>query len=447
MRFGALLSIVSIGIAVAQTVLECGSGGDYSTEADYIIQGDVICENKAEINVFANITIQVNAPSTITRLRFLVYGGANVVFQGEALTFTSSYEMPEYSAAALYNEGDVRFENEVLFYGCSSHQQGGAIENRGVINFNEAATFTNNESADGGAIVNFATIVFSKDATFNGNSADYGAAFDNYQGTMTFIRNAVFQTNIATDAGGAFLCDGTLVFVGETLFQGNSAPSGAAVFFGSGSMSLGGLTTFEANIGTTVFVKNIPSTGSHAPPPTLYFCGFSGSDTADATKFQNLDLTAVNLAGCMTAYPTDAPTTHTPTIAAPTAQPTATTQSPSTPAPSTSSSTSLPTQATTVVATETPAVTSAPTDGATQIVFIPVTTAAPTDSNGEKIAAESTGSGTSSTGLSQGATIGIVIGASVGGVLLVALAVTGVMKRRGRGANEEQGGTLPTMNL
>ena len=148
---------------------------------------------------------------------------------GNNAEFVENYAR-EMGGAINKSSGTVTIGNNAYFKNNSSDNYGGAIANeKGKVYIGDNAQFTNNSTEDdGGAIMNdtLGTVTIGSNANFTGNMSNFGGAIEN-RGIMTFEDGVVFRDNTAEiGCGGAIYNSGTLNLVANTKnveFTGNTS--------------------------------------------------------------------------------------------------------------------------------------------------------------------------------------------------------------------------------
>ena len=159
------------------------------------------------------------------------------------------------------------------FTGNTFAGDGGAINNSGSLNLNNA-TVSNNTARYGGAIENAGNITASN-VTFadNTSSGGFGGAIDNYGGNVTIGGTSLFSNNgstVANSFGGAITNDGgaaVLTVNGDARFSENSAVYGGAIYntktasitgasFNANEATNGG-ALYDAGTSTITGVENV----------------------------------------------------------------------------------------------------------------------------------------------------------------------------------------------
>ncbi len=209
--------------------------------------------------------------------------GGKIVFNG-ASTFTGNTTNNPNGGGAIFNYGagnatdpDIIFvgpatfsENKATGSMTSVYIGGGAINHRdGMIVFNDAVSFSNNESATkGGAIMTAGDVIFNGAAQFIGNSAGTsGGALAILGGAVEFEGTATFSNNTAAGASAILMdqSDSNLTFKDTAIFSGNTGVGTLLNNNASGTISFARGTEFSGNTnnynGALVNVGTVSLTG------------------------------------------------------------------------------------------------------------------------------------------------------------------------------------------
>ncbi len=131
-------------------------------------------------------------------------------------------------------------------------EDGGAIDNRGILNLNNSIVRDSVASDDGGGIHNLGTLRLNNSTIGNNIAEDDGGGIGNFNGIVE-ASNTIFSGNAAaSDGGGIFNFNGTLELVSSTLTEN-------AVDGGNG----GGIRSFRGttSVRNTIIAGNIDEGG------------------------------------------------------------------------------------------------------------------------------------------------------------------------------------------
>ena len=163
----------------------------------------------------------------------------------------------ENKGGALYNEGTVISDAEMIFANNTATYHGGAIKNVGNMTLDSSndklVSFISNTAQQGGAIFNEGTLTINQNANFKNNTAGVGGAIFNYTtGNITLNGANIFENNnSSTSAGGAIYNAGTLSMSNSgsdlNIFRNNIAFSSGGAIYNIGSLFLNGNYDFIGN--------------------------------------------------------------------------------------------------------------------------------------------------------------------------------------------------------
>jgi predicted outer membrane repeat protein len=167
------------------------------------------------------------------------YGGGVLTINGNESLFSNNQAS---SGGAIYNDVDsygTNYYNGILtirgigtvFSGNTATTNGGALYNRGIVNFDKAIEF-------------------------NGNTANYGGAIGNtpYGNSTASVKigaGSQFIGNTATTNGGAIYNSGYVLIGNGTVFNGNTATTNGGAIYNSPSNQNGNFGIVDINTGTT----------------------------------------------------------------------------------------------------------------------------------------------------------------------------------------------------
>jgi hypothetical protein len=124
-----------------------------------------------------------------------------------------------------------------------SETDGGAIDNRGVLNLSNTNIRDSFARDDGGGISNFGTLRLTSSTLSNNIAEDDGGGISNFGGTVE-ATHSIFSRNAASDdGGGIFNFNGTVQLIGSTLTE-NAVENGD----GGGTHSFRGTTAVNNTI-------------------------------------------------------------------------------------------------------------------------------------------------------------------------------------------------------
>jgi hypothetical protein len=136
-----------------------------------------------------------------------------------------------------------------------SQEDGGAIDNRGILNLSNSTIRDSIASDDGGGINNLGTLRLNNSTLSNNIASDDGGGIGNFGGRVE-VNNSTFSNNAAeSDGGGIFNFNGTVQLVSSTLTNN-------AVDKGNG----GGIRNFQGttSVNNTIIAGNFDS-GEESP--------------------------------------------------------------------------------------------------------------------------------------------------------------------------------------
>eukprot|EP00904_Undaria_pinnatifida_P009032 jgi/Undpi1/5259/HiC_scaffold_2.g00540.m1 len=255
------------------------------------MSGVISCDSNTNFRVTQDSTLELTSSLEelkLVNVRLSVASGSSLVVSAPNLEWQSEETREDRVGAALSvsGGGTATFNEDVTFTGCSIAEQlntgesGGAVFNKGTIEFMSDAMFTG--TTDGGAMYNSGNVTFSGDAIFEGNKKSNlfrfgGGGILTEDGFITFKSSASFVGNEAEQSYGensvGIEYDGgqggglrvgnydrfaTVVFEGPSFFVGNKAAEGAGLYsyrddpLPSSSVIFEGLATFEDNVATSV---------------------------------------------------------------------------------------------------------------------------------------------------------------------------------------------------
>ncbi|NJK68908.1 MAG: hypothetical protein HC941_22430 [Microcoleus sp. SU_5_3] len=162
-------------------------------------------------------------------------------------------------------------------------EDGGAIDNRGILNLNNSTIRDSVASDDGGGIHNLGTLRLNNSTIENNIAEDDGGGIGNFNGTVE-ATNSIFSNNAASsDGGGIFNFNGTLEITSSTLTEN-------AVDTGNG----GGIRSFRGttSVNNTIVAGNIDAGGERPDVDGIFTSnGFNLIGIGDgSTGFSNGDI-------------------------------------------------------------------------------------------------------------------------------------------------------------
>lgn len=233
----ALLNVTSNG----QLTLNSGitvDGGKLSNESTTIVNGSSSSFKNATAGAIYNVGKLTLGGLFSTNANNASHGGA--IFNGIGATLT-------------INSGSTFDGN--LVSSVDTERRGGAILNRGTLNFIGTASFNDNVTSgyaenDGGAIANESQIDFGGVVYFNRNQSQHtaGAIFNTYiSNVITFNELSYFTDNLSQSGGAIFNQYGTMHFKKNSTFRGNHGSLNGGAILNSGALNFELMGTFESN--------------------------------------------------------------------------------------------------------------------------------------------------------------------------------------------------------
>ena len=205
-------------------------------------------------------------------------------------------------AITIYQSGNLTFARDAIFTINKADADGGALSMvGGIANFNQIATFSNNEAGMGGAldVHGAAALTITGAATFNNNKAveSMGGAVVATNSILDFKNTLTVRNNNANDSGGAFYLQGVEMTIGGAAeFTGNQAEldpdkpddGGGAIFaYDRTTIHFKSTATFG---GTTLALGNTSKSAGGA----IYVTGDAALIFDEAAVFQHNRATAVD---------------------------------------------------------------------------------------------------------------------------------------------------------
>ncbi|NJM62059.1 MAG: hypothetical protein HC849_20600 [Oscillatoriales cyanobacterium RU_3_3] len=131
-------------------------------------------------------------------------------------------------------------------------EDGGAIDNRGILNLNNIHIRDSVASDDGGGIHNLGTLRLNNSTIENNIAEDDGGGIGNFNGTVEATNSILSNNAASSDGGGIFNLNGTLEITSSTLTEN-------AVDTGNG----GGIRSFRGttSVNNTIVAGNIDAGG------------------------------------------------------------------------------------------------------------------------------------------------------------------------------------------
>jgi predicted outer membrane repeat protein len=185
----------------------------------------------------------------------------------------------EANGAHIVFKNTATFDNNRTTGEPQNNGYGGAIFIDGVadrentsVEFEQDATFSNNNAISGGAVYNQATLIFDSGVTFENNSADQSGALVGHMNSITeFKDTATFAGNHSHTTSGAVSNAGEMTFAGLATFTRNYAETNQ-----SSSVGNSGTMTFQNGL-------VVDSNGFDSDNNFLSLSGFGNSGTLNVT--------------------------------------------------------------------------------------------------------------------------------------------------------------------
>ena len=205
-----LFNITSGIITISDLTIQNGAAGDgagmsIGVGADVTLNNVVLSGNTA-----ANDGGAIENAGTLSL--------NNVVLSGNTATGDDGGAINNLAGGQLVMT-DVTLDNNTAF------DNGGAIENAGVLQLNRATLSNNTAGGDGGAIFNIGTNFSAVNVTISGNTADRGGGlYESSSNAATLFNVTITDNTGTTRSGGVEVNGGALLTLHNTIIAGNSSP-------------------------------------------------------------------------------------------------------------------------------------------------------------------------------------------------------------------------------
>jgi CSLREA domain-containing protein len=201
--------------------------------------------------------------------QFDLAGGAGFVFQLRRVTVRDGYSVDDGGCLTVTGGADQLVLRRVLFAGCVSDGDGGAIDGFAItLTTIESSTFENNRAGGSGGAVrlwNFGAAVI-EDSTLSGNEAGAlestagGGALVASFVDLDLLRSTISGNSAAGTAGGVSFSGFSLARIESSTISGNFSSAGGGSG-GGGGLVLGGANV-EATFASSVVAGNVDLTVS-----------------------------------------------------------------------------------------------------------------------------------------------------------------------------------------
>eukprot|EP00903_Cladosiphon_okamuranus_P012904 g12048.t1 len=276
---------VTTGLTINRSTFSCDEYTRFRVRNTMTLKATIpaVQFSNFSLKVLGELTVEpaVNFTGVVEEVK---NGGVLYVDEGAKATFMGTADFYDNSVlnkldqsgyvvkkgGAVHNKGMLTFEEDATFVRNFAHTddstdlgRGGAVSNTGSgsIWFKGALTMRENRADSffegvGGGIFNRGDIVVDGESYFDVNeSSDGGAIYQTKIGTTTFNAMATFYGNVAINLeGGAVYNEGVMDFNAGSLFDDNYATGagdggrGGAIYNGNGGViTLTGSTTFKDN--------------------------------------------------------------------------------------------------------------------------------------------------------------------------------------------------------